>query len=317
MNSDTAHNKIWIIFAILIIIIPAGIWFAQEQPGEILNPHVETASASSQTPLPTIKAKPQPFNSTALSQQIEKIITEQTPAGKEWVFGIAIEDPLTGQKYGKNQSEAFDAASTAKLPILTLLYEQIVQKKISEDEKITINAADIKDYGTGTIRYKKTPVTYTVRELAELMIKQSDNTAASVLAEKVGRTNLADYVKKIGMNNTDIPENTTTPHDLNIMLAHIYTMKETDPATAGTMIKIMTDSAFETRLPALLPEDAIIAHKIGTGTAQIHDVGIGLLEKRPYLISVFTKKINDEKQAEKIIAMLSRAVYDEFKSLEQ
>lgn len=323
MNSNSSQNKVWITLAILIIIIPAAIWYLQEQSAtsdsKMLNAHIETSKIQEhkKQSSETTKHELKQLDIGKLDELVSSIIAEQTPEGKEWVFGIAVTDPLTGQKYVKNENEVFDAASTAKVPILATLYEQITAKKISEDEKVTITDSDIEDYGTGTIRYKKTPITYTVRELAELMIKQSDNTAASVLATKVGRKNLAEYVKRIGMNNTNIPENTTTPADLNIMLSHIFSMKNTDPQVAGTILNIMTDSAFEARLPAMLPKDVIIAHKIGTGVAQIHDVGIVLLSNRPYIISVFTKKINDEKQAERTISLISKAVYEEFKSLEQ
>ncbi len=316
-NSNQERGKVWIILVLLITIIPAAIWYFEEQQTskELFNPHIETII---QTPILKAAAVEQKqFDANKLNQKIEKILSDKIPVGQNWNFGIALTDPITKQKYGKNEKEVYDAASTGKIAILATLYDQIVQKKIGESDKITIKSADVQDYGTGSIRYKQMPATYTVRELAELMIKQSDNTAAHVMANKVGRDTIASYVKNIGMENTDAKENTTTPYDINVILEHIYDLKDSNPTTAGFIMKIMTDSDFETRLPALLPQETIVAHKIGTGIAQLHDAGIVLLNKRPYIISIFSKRISNEKQAEQIIAEISKAVYEEYSQLEQ
>jgi beta-lactamase class A len=117
------------------------------------------------------------------------------------------------------------------------------------------------------------------------------------------------------MNNTDIEKNTTTPQDCDKLLRYLYQLKYSDPSNAGKITKIMTNSDFENRLPAQLPKDIIIAHKIGTGIAQVHDVGLIVLEKRPYTISVFSKNITDETKAEENIAKISKVTYDFFQNL--
>ncbi len=317
-NNNTRGGKILIALGILIIILPALIWYWEEKSNStdsdaMLIPHIETTTS---TPHAVVALKTaRELDDSQLNEKIEKILSDRVPEGKDWTFGIAITDITTGKVYGKNEHEVFDAASTGKIIILATLYNQISEKKLNEDDKVTITDSDVQDYGTGIIRYKKMPVTYTLRELAELMIKQSDNTAASVIATKVGRKNISDYATKVGMTETDIEENTTTPYDINLILRNIYNIKQTDPQTAGTLIKIMLDSDFETRLPAQLPKDTLVAHKIGTGIAQIHDAGIVLLDKRPYILSIFSKHVNDETLAEEIIALLSKTVYDEFSSL--
>ncbi len=298
----------------------SGVQAIQSKPDGLYDPVVadETTTISpTSTPLiQAVRRQQIKLDKEKLQQEIQEIITKETPVGKEWVFGVVVTDLETGDQININESESFDAASVGKIPILLTLYDQIENGKVKLTDTITITDKEIQDYGTGSIRYKKTPITYSIEDLAELMIKQSDNTAASVLATKVGRANTQGYVANLNMINTDLAENTTTAYDTNLMLVHLFKMKAENPRLAGSLLNIMTDSDFEQRLPGLLEDNVIVAHKIGTGTAQIHDAGIILLEDRPIAISVFSKKINDEKKAENIIAQIAKKTVDTFQALQ-
>lgn len=312
--SHTLRNILLLIAATGIVIAGYTVTHTNktEAAGDLINPFISSENTQDVNTNTRIKASTniKRIDMSLLKLEIEEIIKAQTPEGKNWIFGVVVTDLATNDQININETEQFDAASVGKIPILLTLYDQIKQGIIKETDTITIQDADIQDYGTGTLRYKKMPMTLTIRELADLMIKQSDNTAAYVLADKVGRSQIKNFVASLNMSNTDTAENTTTPQDTNAMLVYTYNLKNTDPRTAGTLMNIMTKSAFEQRLPGQLPPDTIIAHKIGTGTAQIHDVGIVLLEDRPYTISVFSKQINDEKQAENIIALISKKTFD-------
>ena len=77
------------------------------------------------------------------------------------------------------------------------------------------------------------------------------------------------------------------------------------------MIKIMLDQKFNEGIPAGLPKDARVSHKTGSITKINHDAAIVYPPNRkPYVLVVLTRGIEDEKRAHKLIADISRVVYE-------
>ena len=109
---------------------------------------------------------------------------------------------------GINQNMGFIAASVNKIPILAAVYYFANQGEIDLDQKITIQASDIQDYGTGIIRYEQPGVIYSLKTLARLMMEKSDNTAAYVLTHRViGQNELQEMVEAWGLTGTNVKTN--------------------------------------------------------------------------------------------------------------
>ena len=76
------------------------------------------------------------------------------------------------------------------------------------------------------------------------------------------------------------------------------------------MLAFLKDSDFEDRIPALLPKDAVVYHKIGTAVGEVHDAGVVVYGKTKYYIGIFTKDIGDEEQAANLMADVSKIIFD-------
>jgi beta-lactamase class A len=77
------------------------------------------------------------------------------------------------------------------------------------------------------------------------------------------------------------------------------------------MIETLTDQKFNKKIPALLPPEVKIAHKTGSITAIDHDAAIVyVMPEHPYILVILTKGIADHKQAEDLIARISKLIYD-------
>ena len=226
-------------------------------------------------------------------------------------YSVLVDDLTKPFRAGIGENEIYVAASINKIPILAALYYYAEKGDIDLDEVITLQTADIQDYGTGSLRYERPGATYSIKTLAKLMIKQSDNTAAYILANHImGYDKLQAIVNQWGLTQTDMTVNKTSNKDMATLFRKIYENKITNKANTDEMLSFFKDTDFETRLPALLPKGVTVYHKIGSEVRNVHDVGIVTFGKVAYYIGVFTNEVTDEPEAEKIIANISKLVYE-------
>jgi beta-lactamase class A len=184
-------------------------------------------------------------------------------------------DPSSGKTVTLNADERFLAASLTKLPVLFTLYRSAARGEVDLEDEISMLSSDVQAYGTGVLYTHRVGYTMTLRECAEFMIKESDNTAWVMLNRYLGRQNVEAALYDIGARSTRywIP-NTTTPNDVLLMLKAIADPSYTNPELSAEMLDLMTDTSFEDRLPQLLPEGTRVAHKIGSYGDTFSDAGI-------------------------------------------
>lgn len=208
-------------------------------------------------------------------------------------LGVAAVDLKTGKRYELGGTRQFDAASTQKISFAAYLYHLATNGDINLDAKVTIPAADVQHYGTGPLQYKSGPLTYTYRQLTEVMLKQSDNTAAFELAKKLDAAKIQDYVSQLGLTHTSVKDNTTTPDDMLILMQKLYAGKLASPTLSDELRSYMTNTDFEDRLSPGLPKDAKLIHKTGDAfDGGVHDVGFVEYKNHAYAVSVFTRHVD-------------------------
>ncbi|MBU2544502.1 class A beta-lactamase-related serine hydrolase, partial [Patescibacteria group bacterium] len=233
-----------------------------------------------------------------LQRDVQNIVDNAWPN-----YSVLVKDMASDFSMGINENIIYMAASVNKIPILTSLYYLAQKEDVDLDEMITLQPADIQDYGTGSIRYSAPGTTYSIKTLAKLMIQQSDNTAAYILANHVvGISIMQSLMNDWGLTQTDIVSNKTSNRDMAILLEKLYKGGITGTALTQEALAFLKDTDFENRLPALLPKGATVYHKIGTEVRIIHDVGIVKDGDTAYYIGVLTADVLDEEGAEALIA---------------
>ncbi len=155
------------------------------------------------------------------------------------------------------------------------LYRAAAQGYVDLDAPITMTASDVQAYGTGVLFREPVGTTMTLRECAELMIKESDNTAWVMLNRYMGRGYIEAELYEMGARSTAywIP-NTTTAHDVHVMLEKVADPSYTSPGLSAEMLATMTNTSFEDHLPQPLPEGTRVAHKIGFYGDTFSDAGL-------------------------------------------
>ena len=235
---------------------------------------------------------------------------------------MSVFDPYSGKTVSINADRRFVAASLSKLYALLTLYRAVSQGEMSLDDEITMHPSDIWAYGTGVLSKNpgKYPAGYTMtlRECAQFMIKESDNTAELMLNRYLEEERIEAELHRIGADSTRYwsPINTTTPHDILLVLKKIADPSYTSPRLSADMLELMTNTSFEDRLPQPLPEETSVAHKIGSYESTFSDAGIVFPEEsggtgREYYIVVFSEGTS-EGEARGVIQDISLETYRAF-----
>src|SRR5215203_6125906 len=269
-------------------------------------------------------AKPPQTPAPARTQAVEELRSELPGISKSHTgtHGVVVFDPYSGETVSLNADRRFVAASISKLYALLTLYRAASEGELSLDDEITMRSSDVWAYGTGVL-YKdpnKYPVGYTMtlRECAKFMIKESDNTAELMLNRYLEEEKIEVELHSIGADSTRYwnPINTTTPNDILLVLKNIADPSYTSPQLSADMLELMTNTAFEDRLPQPLPEETRVAHKIGSYESTFSDAGIVFPEEngdvgQEYYIVVFSEGA-PRGESRETIQDISLATYQAF-----
>lgn len=133
-----------------------------------------------------------------LQQEIEAYI--KTEAAE---FGIHIKNLRTNEEVNINADKLYQMASVFKVPILATLYDLVHQGKIDEMQKIKITEEDLVP-GSGVVQELTPGVELTIRDLATLMIIISDNLATDKILEIVGKENVENKMREVGLDHIHI-----------------------------------------------------------------------------------------------------------------
>jgi beta-lactamase class A len=284
--------------------------------------------------LPLVAAPPEARRRLALVDvnKIERLI-EASAAEK---VAAAFYDLAAGETMLIHPDESFHAASTMKVPVMMEIYRQAKSGKLSLDERVTIknDFVSIVDGSHYLISansdseqslYKRTGERETIRELLRLMITLSSNLATNILIERVTAPRVMELMRRLGAKNMRVLRgvedgkafarglnNSTTARDLMIILRQIAERRAVSPEASDEMVQVMLGQRFNEGIPAGLPPGVRVAHKTGSITSINHDAAIVYPPgRKPYVLVVLTRGIAEESRAHRLIADISRSVYED------
>lgn len=249
------------------------------------------------------------------------------------VMGVAIEDLTTGQKFYLREDEVFPQASSIKVTVLAELYHQaqLSSEGAPGKAKLTdVYTVDPKDLVQDSdIMLGLTPgvTRLTNRDLATMMVAVSDNSAANVLIDRVGMGNVNALLESLGLTHTRLRrkmmdlkaasegrENISTPREMMALLEAIYRGKVLNQQMTDEFFKMLSTHK-DSAISRDLPEGVRSADKPGELEGVRTDSGIVFAENRPYVISVMTTYLHNERDGVDAIAKISVAAYSIFDRL--
>jgi len=263
---------------------------------------------------------------------IEKLKNAIAKSGAE--VSIAFRDLETFEDIGINPVE-MHAASLMKVPVMIETFKQAEQGIFSLDERIIVknkfkSIVDGSLYSLAVIEdsdddiYRHIGKAMALRELVHRMITVSSNLATNILIELVDARNVMETLSELNIHNMKVLRgvedikayekglnNRTDAMSMMQVLLSIARGEAGSENACREMIEILSQQKYRSKIPAGIPANIKVANKTGSITRIDHDAAIIFPEgRKPYILVIMTRGIEKREDAEKLIAGLSRIVYE-------
>ena len=273
-----------------------------------------------------------PADDASLKARFEALVA---PMGDKVVVEVAFRDLETGETCLIRADEPIHPASTMKVPVLLEVYRQAREGKLALDDRLKVKDTfpSLVDGGPFTLDprddsesalYQRVGEEATIRELVRLMITESSNLATNLLVEKVTPASATAFMKELGADGLKVLRgvednkayarglnNVGTARGLMTVLTRLAEGSAVSKAASEEMLAVLRAQKFNEGIPAGLPKGVAVAHKTGSFKACYHDAGVvELAGRKPFVLVVLTRGIEDEAAAHRLVAEIARASHD-------
>jgi beta-lactamase class A len=249
--------------------------------------------------------------------------------------GVVFAEVGGGAAVYVNPDSVFHAASTMKVPVLIEYFRAIDAGRIRRDEDLLLDTVfksivDGSPYAldagvdSDSSVFKRVGQRVPLRWLVERMIVRSSNLATNALIERLDAKRVDATARSLGATHTKVLRgvedgkafeqglnNQLSARDLATLMEAIESGKAASAASCREMVDILARQEFNDEIPAGLPPGTRVAHKTGWITGVTHDGAIVYPPgRKPYVLVVLTKGIRERPVAQKLIADISRLVWD-------
>jgi len=232
---------------------------------------------------------------------------------------IYYRDLDNGPSFGINENTEFLPGSLFKVPVLlTLLYEAQKRPGLLEQKVIYEGGAPEIETHYPPLQKIEKGHTYTIGDLAERMIKYSDNEATLVLANLLG-DKISNIYTNLGLEKP-VDENffPMSVKNYSIFFRVLFNASYLNKDMSEAALGLLTTTTFDDGLRAGVPQEISVAHKFGEQISQdnqqfqLHDCGIVYQTDHPYLLCIMSRGGNFNSLA-KLISDISGFVYQQRK----
>lgn len=206
---------------------------------------------------------------------------------------------ISGETYRYCAGEPHIAASVIKLFLMAAVFQGFQDGKFQKTDRILIRRENCVP-SCGVLTYLQEEQNMYIRDLVELMIIVSDNTATNALFDLVGEDSLNEFIHTtLNLPDTSFRrkmfdsvraaqgiQNYITANDVSWLLEQIFRGTLVSQEASEEMYRILTHQRLNGKIPFCLHAQKnapVIAHKTGEDSGITHDVGI-VEGKEPFIL---------------------------------
>ncbi len=258
---------------------------------------------------------------------VNQVVSQKLQDGKADEIAVYFKSLNSGGWFGIQEDQNFFPASLLKLPIAVAYYKwseedpTILKKEISYQDS---TAKILEDFNTSEHYKPDNPIevgqTYTVEQLIEKMIIESDNNAKNLL---VLNFDSEDRYLRVytDLGLAEAPElmgnqPSLSVHAYSAFYSVLYNASYLNKGDSNKVLSLLTQTKFNLGLTSKLPANIEVAHKFGEyGDAngafiQLHDCGIVYYPSYPYMACIMTRG-HDYQSLEGVIQDISLSIYQQ------
>ena len=226
--------------------------------------------------------------------------------------------PLDGgcaQMY--NEMMPVVAASVIKIPIMVEAFRQFESGELNPLATYRIKPED-KMPSCGALNRMHDGLEVTLRDLVELMIVLSDNSATNILIDRLGIARVNATLEAEGLRVTRLRRklfdkagmeaglsNHVCAREIGLLLERMYAGTLVSPQASAEMLEILRNQKLNGKMPFFLkPRGIACAHKTGEDDGITHDVGV-VYARRPFVLCMLSEE-TDVPAFERLIQDVAR-----------
>jgi beta-lactamase class A len=258
-----------------------------------------------------------------LWQKLQKDIADEVD-DIDGMMAVGIYDLKTGTWVMAHGDEVMPQASSIKITVLLELYRQVQQGKLKFEDAYVVRQEDIVQ-DSDMLGALSPGARITLRDLATMMMAVSDNGATNVLIDRVGLENVNRTLQELGLRTTKLRrkmmdlkaagegrENISTVREMITLLRLIYEGKVLNAQLTADFWKMLATYKKDSHMRKAVPEEVVVASKHGWLEGVRAESGVIFVKDRPFVISVMTTYLHDEKDGEEAIGRITKKAFNYF-----
>jgi beta-lactamase class A len=256
-----------------------------------------------------------------LTDYVNKIISQK----KAMDVSIYFRDLNSGLYSGVNENHLYSPASMMKVAVLIECFKLEETNPSFFAKSISMNP-NSENFNVDQFYLPQNPIVsgkaYTVSELMDHMVVDSDNNATALLEYLIGDAKISGLLKELQLPDLNSKsEDFMSPQLYSRLYRILYNSTYLSPDVSEKTLDLLTKKSFSQGIISGVPSNIDVAQKFGERTQndqlgnvvsrELHDCGIIYLPKNPYFLCVMTKGQNFA-ELQPIISDVSKMVWDYF-----
>ncbi len=254
--------------------------------------------------------------------------------GSEGRIGVAALDLSTGEQISVLGDQAFPMASTSKIAIAATYLEMVDKGHVSLTSEFPLLLPQRSQRFSTAIAPVREGQYMPAHQLIDLMITRSSNPATDALLAAVGGpASVNDWARRAGIERFNLTRDiatlvrddgefdpavhidlrdSSTPEAMVELLSGLYQGRWLTSESREVIISAMERCRTGTRrIPALMPDNVLVAHKTGSLNNTSSDIGILTSpDGRSIAVAIYVTGQGSRGNREARIASIARAIYD-------